>query len=59
MQSQSQLNTLFNLFKAESGLIYTLTKETIEGQENVERERERDYTLLLTTFLSRNGGVSK
>jgi len=51
---------LFNLFKADSGLIYTLTKETIQ-QENVERERERegDYTLLLTTFLPRVGGVSK
>jgi len=33
---------LFNLFKADSGLIYTLTKETIQEQENVERERERE-----------------
>lgn len=33
---------LFNLFKADSGLIYTLTKETIQEQENVECERERE-----------------
>jgi len=40
---------LFNLFKADSGLIYTLTKETIQEQENVEREREREGGGLYTS----------